>query len=66
MLIKKLFFMSLALSALAGSGCASVTQDILEEHQCMREASNRADAHQRKAECQQRMEGAYRSQTPDS
>jgi uncharacterized protein YceK len=45
----------LALTVVLLSGCASVAQSMLEEHQCMREADNRPDALQRKAECQQRI-----------
>ena len=60
--------MLVALATIASGGCASVARDMLEEHQCLREASNRPDALQRKAECQQRMATRpdYGSQRPDS
>jgi len=65
---RRLLFMLVSLAALAGSGCASVARDMLAEHQCLREASNRPDSLQRKAECQQRMATLPDpgSQRPDS
>jgi len=53
-LLVLLWVMFLAVTAL--SGCASVAEDVLAGYQCEREADNRPDARQRRAECEMLMQ----------